>query len=660
LPNATTKRRKITTARNETKADVPEVQVVGATTIQYEDQMLAKVKDEIPPAEVSRNKVKSNTVPKKRGRPARKDKALEIEHLVEVGRKSNVKEEEAANQHQGAAESHQATDLTDVPGTLPSDTSKKLKAPRQIIKPRKNETAKAFGISATLEVDATMNEAKVARTRQPVTRRRGAQKITYVESDDEDARPMKSTERAIESQQLDQSLQTVQAVADIASEPAKLPLKTRKAKPAAPAAPLTGFDKAKELPITISSQLAEATKPRSRGRPPKAAVTVAGPAINVDVEVPFRECAVEPATEVDPSHDIHRPRRRGKPAKAEIAIESADVADAGLSSTGGMGVNTPQLEHIAGVAGSEPKRRGRPAKKTTVEDEAFAKPKHNAEEAREPLQAQAPVVPVGVKGRRARAARATAIAEENVEPVADVEEVSRGQSGKIPHVVVNQASEVVKGAIAAPKRRGRPPKVKAAVLEQAQASDDRPQLIINIDHVEQLEGVGVIDDEAGLPTTKKTSKVRSKAEVKAQKQPKQKPLTGKKMEEGVETQGVEKSITTIKAGQVTNTTSRSKRRVAVGESMDQILAPPDQRRRLEVTGQPGKSITASTGALATDSQSQILVPRQANIMLSPRKPVELKRKLPVFKMATRRRDAGHAEWQKEDWFEPSVPASLIS
>jgi hypothetical protein len=117
LPNATTKRRKITTARNETKTDVPEVQVVGATTIQYEDQMLAEVKDEIPPAEVSRNKVKSNTVPKKRGRPARKDKALEIEHLVEVGSKINVKEEEAANQHQGAPESHQPTDLTDVPGT---------------------------------------------------------------------------------------------------------------------------------------------------------------------------------------------------------------------------------------------------------------------------------------------------------------------------------------------------------------------------------------------------------------------------------------------------------------------------------------------------------------------------------------------------------------
>jgi len=54
----------------------------------------------------------------------------------------------------------------------------------------------------------------------------------------------------------------------------------------------------------------------------------------------------------------------------------------------------------------------------------------------------------------------------------------------------------------------------------------------------------------------------------------------------------------------------------------------------------------------------VLTARSTNLLVSARKTRTTKPKvLPMFKMTSKRRAQG--EWQKEDWFEPSVPSTLL-
>lgn len=81
--------------------------------------------------------------------------------------------------------------------------------------------------------------------------------------------------------------------------------------------------------------------------------------------------------------------------------------------------------------------------------------------------------------------------------------------------------------------------------------------------------------------------------------------------------------------------------------------PAKKKKRLAATTikEDGRSSTMPT------ERPPVLAARSANILLSPRRSRITKPTLPMFKMKSKSRAEG--EWQKEDWFEPSVPSALL-
>jgi len=360
--------------------------------------------------------------------------------------------------------------------------------------------------------------------------------------------------------------------------------------------------------------------PKRRRRPPKKGV--ASP-VDIDLldQVNKMQHETEPASGVQ------------QPITLTATIYKEDEAK-----TGSMCDTLPCEVQQELRVGSQPKRRGRPPKVKTqavsvIENEITAVERLKSTEIL-PDQAISSTKPK--RGRPARtAARPMSTTTETA--VLFTEDVTPMiQKTAIPVQTSSQAATKPTAA----KRRGRPPKAQITtelIVEPTSFTNEKPadsSHSIGRPDVPILQGFTYQQDINSEET--KPSTVNSKG--------------GGSRKATMES--TQKQRRTVREELTTNITNE---RFRLPQHTNSIKKPKVKESLAHAPNNDDEVQSTQEQSLAV--RAPVLTARSANLLLSPRRTRTTKPKLPIFKMTSKRRAQG--EWQKEDWFEPSVPATLL-
>ena len=425
----------------------------------------------------------------------------------------------------------------------------------------------------------------------------------------------------------------------------------------------------------VDAELAPAVPlPRRRGRPAKATLK---PGKQAEVLAQDDE-AGEPDTQENAKTEakIELGRTKTKPSSST----PTDTASMRLEA-----VASQFFEQDRDVPKETKPRRGRPKKPTiagmsTHEDDVEDKIR-NTKQAEEEVGILEEIQPK----RRGRAKKAIIAEKPNHED--DVQDII-SKTQKVEQEVEQKVEQEVEQktdtpAIIQPKRRGRPPKAESSEKpakptkkqsQSRQKHEPAPQATEVIEYAAAIEEVHTTpEDIAGvLSKTQRTKRGRpAKVQVHIEAEP--------------ETAGITRDLDP-KGARVPEDVSLSTPALTSELPPDQPAAESRHGRPTKDHSlQPTAGFDPSAASVPTMTETepaqkpprpQPLTTQSSNISLSPPKADEEMRKaegtkrgkgkgtLPVFRMtATRSRGRGPGlapnEWMKEDWFEPSVPASLL-
>lgn len=330
-----------------------------------------------------------------------------------------------------------------------------------------------------------------------------------------------------------------------------------------------------------------------------------------------------------------------KPHASKLEPQTVDEEQAVVASRGRTNVDAPEESEDARDLRAEtaeivqPKRRGRPRKTTPT-----AAPSETVYEelvvTASKVSADAGVLVIAKKTSRNRVPRKL---QDNSNPVRlgkfPVDEMAQtagadAAGSDVAEDTADQHVEVPK------KRRGRPPKAaKDRVVAEDSAKSDvsKPRKRAQKDVVKD-----VIHEDAEVEVVSQMTKTITKSRSKKQVKP-----------DDDESHDV---------AEATHKTSRAKIVMAEAIQPGNDITPNKTVTKLNTKVASKSPMVNESGRNINPQKPMPLTAQSVNIR-SPQKARSTKPVLPMFKMGSRRRGGGGGEWQKEDWFEPSVPASLL-
>ena len=406
----------------------------------------------------------------------------------------------------------------------------------------------------------------------------------------------------------------------------------------------THIEESQESVPTIKRLGRPKTKTSSgAGFPPNTALT------QLEAPAPY---SIEQAEVV---HKEIKPRR-GRPKKATIAEKVAHI-DKVQDKIGTAQKVEQEVEQQADVSAHiQPIRRGRP----------LVSHLHEQEE----------VISTQTKPRLGRPTKANIASEPAYEEVIQdktTETQAAEQEAAIP-------------AEMKPKRRGRPAKASSSLdkpaettKKQSQSQEHEEPALPTSKIVEAAEATEGIQTAPQYPVvllgrTQRTKRGRpAKVHIHVQADPGPAVLLQDPPAESAASAGAETSQTVTRAFEPSQAHSVAKVRREHLATKEQFPTPVAIDT---VSTEAPFEIETEAQPVPQQSRPQPLTTQSSNVSLSPRKPDEEMRKahgtrnrkgkvtLPVFRMtATRTRTRGVGgganDWMKEDWFEPSVPATLL-
>jgi len=368
--------------------------------------------------------------------------------------------------------------------------------------------------------------------------------------------------------------------------------------------------------------------PKRRGRPPKKAVdSAAGTGPPSRAKKAAAPCKVQPESELESNfgHHVSQP----------VTSAAEPYGDNKSTTESARETLTDEVQHGPDVTvkrtDSQPRRRGRPPK---VKIQATTNIEIRPASVKEPVTTKAtPDLKVlSTKPRRGRPAEAAA------KPLSASVEAAIGSTESTIHHTsrAGEMSSEIAQEVTAPKRRGRPPKTrdthevivkatKSAKKKTAKSScdDERPDVPITQPPADQ-QVFDTVEPKSTILVKQKKRKVEAKF--------------AEQEEEQEEEIVVEKKPATDVTDERTCRTEYTK--PAKKRTLDHAPEVENDVQKQETVRPP------------------VLTARSTNLLVSPRRTRTTKPKaLPMFEMTSKRKAQG--EWQKEDWFEPSVPTTLL-